>query len=108
MLRRLVVLICLMSFAPASVGAQQLAAALMPKEVTEQVAASQSSSVKNVMVAVNDVADRAATDTAGQKETKSRPSCTFGEFFDIHFGGYRWLWWAGAAAALVAIHVAAD
>jgi hypothetical protein len=28
-------------------------------------------------------------------------------FWEVHFGGYRWLWWAGAAAVLVGIHVAA-
>jgi hypothetical protein len=39
-----------------------------------------------------------------RSEARSKGGCNF---WDIHFGGYRWLWWAGAAAVLIAIHVAA-
>jgi hypothetical protein len=27
-----------------------------------------------------------------------------GNFWDVHFGGYRWVWWALAGAGLIAIH----
>lgn len=105
MLRKVIVVLCLVSFAPLSAGAQELAAALLPAEVSAHGAESRSDTPK-IVVAANDRADAATADATPQKETKSRPSCTIRDFLDIHFGGYRWLWWVGAAGILIGIHVA--
>jgi hypothetical protein len=42
------------------------------------------------------------------KEEQQTRKHSWDNFLEVHFGGYRWLWWAGAGAALIAIHVAAD
>ena len=39
---------------------------------------------------------------AAPEETKQESCC--GDFWDVHFGGYRWAWWALAGAGLIAIH----
>lgn len=36
-------------------------------------------------------------------EKVKQESCC-GDFWDVHFGGYRWAWWALAGAGLIAIH----
>ena len=40
-------------------------------------------------------------------EAKTQKSHSWDTFWDVHFGGYRWVWWALAGGALVAIHAAA-
>ena len=38
----------------------------------------------------------------GAEDVKQQSCC--GDFWDVHFGGYRWAWWALAGAGLIAIH----
>ncbi len=52
-----------------------------------------------IMVAQNTTAQPAA---AASGKVENRNCC--GDFWDIHFGGYRWAWWALAGAGLIAIH----
>lgn len=47
-----------------------------------------------------------ATGASQSKEATEgvkQESCC-GDFWDVHFGGYRWAWWALAGAGLIAIH----
>lgn len=111
MLKKLIMLVCLVSFWPAAVGAQDLAVLQQAQVVAD------SGSTREVDLSLPAVSQKAtilaANDTQGRQMTESeRPKkthygLTFGEFVDVHFGDYRWVWWAAAAAALVAIHVAA-
>jgi hypothetical protein len=41
---------------------------------------------------------------APEQVKASQSSFEWGNFAEVHLGGYRWVWWAGAAAALIAIH----
>jgi len=59
MFRKLIVIVCLLSFTPIAVGAQELA------------------------------------------------GLTMGEWADIHFSNYRWVWWLGGVIVLVALHAVA-
>lgn len=54
----------------------------------------------DVMVVAH--ATGAKHDNAAAEETKQESCC--GDFWDVHFGGYRWAWWALAGAGLIAIH----
>ena len=56
----------------------------------------------NVLVAHN-TTTAADQNTANPAETMENQSCC-GDFWDVHFGGYRWAWWALAGAGLIAIH----
>ena len=47
------------------------------------------------------------TQAAGSAPKSSSHDCC-GGFWEIHFGGYRWAWWALAGTALIAIHAGAD
>lgn len=116
MFKRLTVVICLMSFCPAAVGAQQLTPltesvpAVVAQTSTDQPAREVDLSIpaavqKATLLAANDV--RGTQPAEAERPRKSHTGLTFQEFVDVHFGDYRWIWWAGAAAALIAIHVAA-
>lgn len=115
MLRKLAFIVCLVTFLPIAAGAQDLVALssvtpapvqteerLLPKEDPAQ-------SVKDSRIIL---AARDASDTAGARDLSERPKKThsglsFRDFVDVHFGDYRWVWWALAAGVLVGIHVAA-
>ncbi|QWV95414.1 hypothetical protein KP004_09665 [Geomonas oryzisoli] len=110
MLKKIAILACLVSFAPAAAGAQDVAL------LVNQQPAAQSETQKGVnlmpreerattLVAVNDVQGTAAA--AEERPKKSHSGLTFKEFCDVHFGEYRWVYWVGAVAAIVAIHVVA-
>ena len=51
--------------------------------------------------------DKTAPPAAGSASKSSSHDCC-GGFWEIHFGGYRWAWWALAGTALIAIHAGAD
>lgn len=51
--------------------------------------------------------DKTAPPAAGSAQKNSSHDCC-GGFWEIHFGGYRWAWWALAGTALIAIHAGAD
>ena len=52
-----------------------------------------------IIVAANETSDRTSTSSVQKKD---HDFC--GNFWQIHFGGYRWAWWALAGAGLIAIH----
>jgi hypothetical protein len=55
------------------------------------------------------LASRDKTDPQAASSTqKSVNHNGCGGFWEIHFGGYRWAWWALAGTALIAIHAGAD
>ncbi|PKN13777.1 MAG: hypothetical protein CVU69_00985 [Deltaproteobacteria bacterium HGW-Deltaproteobacteria-4] len=64
--------------------------------------ASQNGSEKQevIVIAALDATDRQAVGSVQQREN----SDCCGGFWEIHFGGYRWAWWALAGAGLIAIH----
>jgi hypothetical protein len=47
--------------------------------------------------------EKTETQNAGFTQKSSCHDC-YGGFWEIHFGGYRWAWWALAGTALIAIH----
>jgi len=55
------------------------------------------------------VADNAPPDLKAEPaKAESRSACSH-DFWEIHFGGYRWVWWAAAVGAIVGLHAfAAD
>ena len=119
MFRKLTIVICLISFAPAAVNAQGLAAlALSPAAAglsADSTAASMPETslslpaerTKVMLLAAAESSQRAAMVNAPEQKKESRSAHTWDNFVDVHFGDYRWVWWAAAAAVLVGIHVAA-
>jgi hypothetical protein len=53
-----------------------------------------------IVIAALDSTDR---QSAGSVQQRANSDCC-GGFWEIHFGGYRWAWWALAGAGLIAIH----
>lgn len=112
MFKKLTVLVCLMSFCPAAVGAQEAASLQTPQPVQERAA--EPARTINLMpteerattlMAANDVQGTQAAQE--QRPRKTHSGLTWKEFCEVHFGEYRWVYWAGAVAAIVAIHVVA-
>jgi hypothetical protein len=117
MLRKLTVLICLLSFAPAAVNAQGIAAiaaspvaaesAIQTSPVPENavnLSLPAESSAKMLMAAADTSQSAAMAGTPENKKSSHQSSFNWGNFGEVHLGGYRWVWWVGAAIALVAIH----
>ncbi len=117
MLRKLTVLICLLSFAPAAVNAQGIAA-LAAAPVAVESATAPATTLPGqaldwslpaarsevILMAAADTSQGAATE---QKKAEKHSSFHWENFAEVHFGDYRWVWWAGAAVALIAIHAGA-
>ena len=112
MIKKFAILVCLVSFAPAAAGAQEVALLANSQPVQQQGAEVQKS--VNLMpreeriatlVAANDVQGTQAA--REERPRKTHSGLTFKEFCDVHFGEYRWVYWVGAVAAIVAIHVVA-
>jgi len=55
---------------------------------------------EGILIAAQDKTDQQAASSA--QKSSDHDCC--GGFWEIHFGGYRWAWWALAAAGLIAIH----
>jgi hypothetical protein len=114
MFKKLTIIMCLLSFCPAAVGAQELAALQQSAPVAEQSGVVQVAKEVDLslpaarqaatIMAANDVQ---GTGVASERPRKTHTGLTFQEFCEVHFGEYRWIYWVGAAAVLVAIHVAA-
>ena len=119
MFRKLIIILCLVSFAPAAVTAQGLTAvatppvsagpaaertAQPPRELNLSLPAETSSAM---LLAAAETSQRAANCASAEQKCESRSSHNWDNFVDVHFGGYRWVWWVGAAAILAAIHIAA-
>lgn len=109
MFRKLTVFICLLSFTPAAFGAQQLAGIAGSPVVSDQrieqrplnLTPPQSLPAEKLMVAEN---LKNSDSLKAEEPKKAKPGLTFGEWADVHFGDYRWAWWAGGAAVLVGLH----
>ena len=120
MFRKLIVVICLISFAPAAVSAQGLVsvaaplAAVVPatekvplpgEELNLLLPVERSAAV---LLAATETSQVVAMENAPEQKRESRSSHSWDNFVDVHFGGYRWVWWAGAAVILGVIHAGAD
>ncbi|GFO55126.1 hypothetical protein GMSM_21330 [Geomonas sp. Red276] len=112
MFRKLMVVICLITFIPAAAGAQELGrlASQQPGAQTAAAAAPRTSSVPSpekaaAQVAANECTDPATGATEVKESRHSHSGMTFRDFVDVHFGEYRWIYWVGAAGVLVALHV---
>lgn len=112
MIKKLAILVCLVSFAPAAVGAQDVALLVNSQPVQQQATEVQKSlnlmpreELSATRVAANDVQGTQAA--SEERPRKTHTGLTFKEFCDVHFGEYRWVYWVGAVAAIVAIHVVA-
>jgi len=116
MFRKLTILVCLISFCPAAVGAQDLAVLKQSSPAIERTA--EQNPAREIDLSLPVARQQAATilaqnDTQGaqavatERPRKSHTGLTFEEFCEVHFGEYRWIYWVGAAAAIIAIHVVA-
>jgi hypothetical protein len=115
MFKNVTVIVCLVSFFPAAVGAQELAVLNQNPQPVVQAVDRQPAREVNLsipvarqvaaVVAQNDTEQAPAV--AAERPKKTHTGLTFQEFCEVHFGEYRWIYWVGAAAILVAIHVAA-
>jgi hypothetical protein len=116
MFRRLVILVCLISFIPAAAGAQEAAVLLNSQaavqraaerepsaEVTLQASAAEAQGA--TVLAANDAQPCPPCSQASERSKKTHSGLTWDEFVDVHFGGYRWVYWAGAVGAIVLLHV---
>lgn len=120
MFRKLTIVFCLISFVPAAVSAQGLATVAAPPavvgsspemttpppgEINLSLPAKRSAAV---LLAAADTTQSAVTGKAPEQKCESRSSHSWDNFVDVHFGGYRWIWWASAAVVLGVIHAGAD
>jgi hypothetical protein len=112
MFRRLIILLSLIAFSPVAAGAQELAALVSSPPPPAGAAAPVSTSGPDLSIPEQKAVPRvvAANDLQGTPVTeapakKSHPGLTFKEFCEVHFGEYRWVYWVGAAGALVLFHV---
>lgn len=113
MFLRLIALACLVSLLPSLAGAGEIAA-LAPPQHVQQAAAPPAGAPVNLMpsqegqarlvVAANDLQGAPAGEERQAKKTHR--GLTMQEFVDVHFGENRWIYWAIAGVALVALHVA--
>ncbi|WP_129125481.1 hypothetical protein [Geomonas oryzae] len=105
MLKKSAILVCIISMVPAAAGAQEvttLAQAQPAEEAPATVNLMPRENRTGVVLAANDVQG-----TREERPKKTHTGLTFKEFCDVHFGEYRWVYWVGAVAAIVAIHVVA-
>jgi hypothetical protein len=120
MLRKLTVFICLLSFAPAAVNAQGIAAiaatpvavesAAVPASLPERtmdLSLPTARSTAVLMAAADTSQGIASAPAPEQKKAEKDSSFHWENFAEVHLGDYRWVWWVVAAAALIAIHASA-
>lgn len=114
MFRTVTVIFCLISFCPAAVNAQELAAISQSIAATDQsmLQSQLNTGLKLTLAASSYPADKVLvsenrTDPDASRtveKNKQKQGIGFKEWAEIHWGDYRWVWWAGAAGALVALH----
>ncbi|MEI6826285.1 MAG: hypothetical protein WCK54_11865 [Desulfuromonadales bacterium] len=120
MLKKLTVFICLLSFAPAAVNAQGIAAIAASPVAADSVPAQAGALPEQaldlslpaarsevILLAAADTSQGAATASAPEQKKSQHSSFNWGNFAEVHLGDYRWVWWVGAAAVLIAIHAGA-
>lgn len=111
MFKKIAILACLVSFAPAAAGAQDVALLANAQPAQQSTEAQKTVNLmpredrSATVVAANDV--RGTQPAGEERPRKTHTGLTFKEFCDVHFGEYRWVYWVGAVAAIVAIHVVA-
>lgn len=117
MFRKLIVVLCLVSFCPAAVGAQGMVPVTTPPAAVVSVTENATSPsrvinlslpAERVLMAAADTSEGAVTKAPTEQKRESRSSFNWSNFAEVHLGDYRWVWWVGAAAVLVAIHAGAD
>ena len=112
MFKKLTVLACLISLCPAAAGAQEVAV-LLNSQPAQERQAEPARTVNLMPTEERALTLMAASDVQGaqasreQRPGKTHSGLTWKEFCEVHFGEYRWVYWAGAVAAIVAIHVVA-
>ncbi|MBJ6723903.1 hypothetical protein [Geomesophilobacter sediminis] len=112
MIRKTIALIlCLTTLAPAAAGAQEASGALNPpapveRRVTERPSVPPELNLPRATEEKIQLAQNDTTAPAREQETRDRSCGGFRNWVDIHLGGYRWIYWAVAAGALIAIHAA--
>ena len=115
MFKKLTIVVCLVSFFPAAVGAQDLAVLqqsplAVERTVDQQPARGIDLSIPAARQVAAVMAENSVPEgqsTASERPRKTHTSLTFEEFCEVHFGDYRWIYWVGAAAVIIAIHVVA-
>jgi hypothetical protein len=60
-----------------------------------------------ILMAAADTSQDAVMASAPEQRKSQHSSFNWGNFAEVHLGDYRWVWWAGAAVALIAIHASA-
>jgi hypothetical protein len=121
MFRKLIVVVCLLSFLPAAVGAQGLTAIAAAPAATVSATGENSAPTSEqlnlilaaeksatMLVAAADTSKNEATKAAPEQKRESHSSFDIRNFADVHLAEGRWIWWAGAIVLLAAIHIAAD
>ena len=106
MFKKLTIIACLVSFSPAAAGAQELALLASSQPAVEQSVNLSPPVYKlaaTTVLAANDTQGNQITEA--QRPRKTHAGLTFKEFSEVHFGEYRWIYWVGAVAAIVALHV---
>jgi hypothetical protein len=115
MFRKLTILVCLIAFFPAAVGAQDLAG-LKQSPLARELTVDQPSvreidlslpAARQAAIVLAENDSQGTQAVATERPRKSHTGLTFEEFCEVHFGGNRWIYWVGAAAVIVAIHVVA-
>jgi hypothetical protein len=113
MLRKLTIIACFLSFSPVAAGAQELAVLVNSQPAQQspatlqparEVDLSPPAARQATVVAANDLVGNTS---AEQRPRKTHTGLTFQEFCEVHFGEYRWIYWVGAAAIIIGIHVVA-
>ena len=107
---KLTILACIVSLLPSLAGAQEVGVLLNAPPAQERSVATPSpvnlmpteDKQARIVVAANDLKGDPAAEQ--QRARKTHSGLTFGEFVEVHFGEYRWIYWAVAGAILVAIH----
>ncbi len=121
MFRKLSVLICFLSFAPVAVNAQGITTFAAPTNYFESTSTPSSQpegglnlslpterTVTVLMAATETSQGIAMASPVENKKEVQRSSFNWGNFAEVHLGDYRWVWWAAAGVALIAIHAGAD
>jgi hypothetical protein len=116
-LLRTIACVLLFSFSASLIPASALAETSYPAAQTVNTAGTMDSKVdlsyqpelapktdgekrEEIIIAAQNKTDQQAVSSA--QESSKHDCC--GGFWEIHFGGYRWVWWALAGAGLIAIH----
>jgi hypothetical protein len=118
MFHKLTIVFCLISLAPSAVSAQEVASLMSPPSATTDAPVENTSSpvrminlsppAETVLIAAGQSQESEVQKSPPEQKRESRSSFNWGNFAEVHLGDYRWIWWVGAAAVLIAIHAGAN